>query len=61
MNEDQLKGKWKQLKGSLKESFGKFTNDDLDEIDGKREKLVGKIQEKYGDTREEAERKIDAL
>lgn len=29
MNADQLKGKWMQLKGELKQRWGKFTDDDL--------------------------------
>ena len=32
MNSDQLEGKWKQLKGSVKEKWGKLTDDDLDVI-----------------------------
>ena len=59
MNKDQIKGNWKQLKGSAKERWGKLTDDDLDRIDGNREQLEGKIQERYGATREEAERQID--
>ena len=45
MNSDQLEGKWKQIKGSVKEKWGKLTDDDLDVIAGKQEQLVGKIQE----------------
>ena len=48
MNWDQVEGKWKQMKGSVKEKWGKFTDDDLDVINGKRESLVGKLQERYG-------------
>ena len=32
MNWDQIEGKWKQLKGSAKERWGKLTDDDLDAI-----------------------------
>ena len=31
MNWDQMEGKWKQLRGSIKERWGKLTNDDLDQ------------------------------
>lgn len=58
MNSDQLEGKWKQLKGSVKEKWGKLTDDDLDIIAGKQEQLVGKIQERYGITREEAAKQV---
>ncbi len=54
MNSDQFEGKWKQMKGAVKEQWGKLTNDDLDVINGKQDQLVGKIQERYGLTKEEA-------
>lgn len=59
MNSDQIEGKWKQLKGSAKEQWGKLTDDDLDQAEGKRDKLVGKIQEKYGIAKVEAEKQYD--
>lgn len=44
MNKDQADGNWKQLKGKVKEKWGKLTDDDLTVIEGKREQLVGKIR-----------------
>lgn len=58
MNNDEIKGKWKQLKGSVKEQWGKLTDDDLTRIEGDSEQLVGKIQERYGIARSEAERQV---
>jgi uncharacterized protein YjbJ (UPF0337 family) len=49
MNAEQLKGKWTQFKGDLKEQWGKFTDDDLQQIEGNFEKFIGKVQERYGD------------
>jgi uncharacterized protein YjbJ (UPF0337 family) len=60
MNEDILKGKWVQLKGTIREKWGKLTNDDVDQIEGRAEQLIGKIQERYGIAREEARRQVDA-
>ena len=59
MNWDQVAGKWKQLKGSVREQWGKLTDDDLDTIAGEQDQLVGKIQERYGITREQAQREIE--
>ena len=59
MNSDQMKGKWKQLKGSVRERWGKLTDDDIDVINGQNEQLVGKIQEKYGIAKDEAQRQVD--
>jgi uncharacterized protein YjbJ (UPF0337 family) len=59
MNSDQMKGKWKQMKGSVKERWGKLTDDDLDVIDGKHDQLIGRIQERYGIAREAAQKQVD--
>jgi uncharacterized protein YjbJ (UPF0337 family) len=59
MNWDQVEGKWKQYKGSVKEKWGKLTDDDIDVIDGKRQQLVGKLQERYGITKSIAEKQAD--
>ncbi len=59
MNKDQIEGKWKQLQGTVKEKWGKLTDDDLTVIGGKKDVLVGKIQERYGSTKEEAQKEAD--
>ncbi len=58
MNEDIIKGKWKQITGRLKTQWGKLTDDDLDNADGHREYLVGKIQERYGVAKDKAEEEV---
>lgn len=59
MNSDILQGKWKQLKGSIKEAFGKLTDDDLTQAEGNAEYLVGVLQERYGYTKEQAQAEWD--
>jgi len=59
MNADIFKGKWGQMKGDVKQWWGKLTDDDLTYIEGSWDKLVGKIQERYGYTREQAEAEVD--
>jgi uncharacterized protein YjbJ (UPF0337 family) len=59
MNWDQMQGKWTQMKGSIKEQWGKLTDDDLDQINGRQEKFIGKVQERYGIAKEEAQRRVD--
>jgi uncharacterized protein YjbJ (UPF0337 family) len=58
MNWDRIQGNWKQAKGTVKEKWGKLTDDQLDVINGKREHLVGVLQESYGIAKDEAERQI---
>ena len=60
MNKDRIEGNWLQLKGKLKEKWGKLTDDDLDVIAGKREQLLGRIQERHGISKEEAEQQVAA-
>lgn len=59
MNDDVLKGLWKQLKGRVQEKWGELTDDEIDQVQGKKEVLIGKIQEKYGYARDEAEREVN--
>lgn len=58
MNEDRVKGNWKQFTGKVKEQWGKLTDDDLDVIDGKREQFLGKLQEREGIARDAAEQQL---
>jgi uncharacterized protein YjbJ (UPF0337 family) len=58
MNDDKIKGQWKQLAGKLKARWGKLTDDDLEVAEGNSEYLAGKIQERYGVARDEAQKQI---
>ncbi len=57
MNMDIVKGKWSQIKGDVRKTFGKLTDDDMMVIEGDLNKASGIIQERYGVTREEAEKR----
>jgi uncharacterized protein YjbJ (UPF0337 family) len=54
MNSQDFKGKWEQLKGKVKEKWGKLTNDDLLAIQGKQDQMIGKLRERYGFSAEQA-------
>jgi uncharacterized protein YjbJ (UPF0337 family) len=58
MNEDKIKGQWKQLAGKLKTKWGRQTDDDLKIAEGDSEYLAGKIQERYGLARDEAHKQV---
>lgn len=58
MNEDRIEGSWKEVKGKVKERWGRLTADDVDVIEGRREQLIGRIQQRYGRTRDEVEREV---
>jgi uncharacterized protein YjbJ (UPF0337 family) len=58
MNKDKAAGQWKQLKGKLKEQWGKLTDDDLTVLEGNLDQLAGRVQERYGIARDEADRQV---
>jgi uncharacterized protein YjbJ (UPF0337 family) len=58
MNEDKVKGQWKQIAGKAKAKWGKLTDDDLKIAEGNSEYLAGKIQERYGVARDEAKKQV---
>jgi uncharacterized protein YjbJ (UPF0337 family) len=60
MDANILKGKWMQIKGSVREKWGQLTDDDVDRVSGSAERLVGVIQERYGYAKQRAEDEVDA-
>ena len=59
MDWNRVEGNWKQIKGQIKEQWGKLTDDDLDTINGQRDQLEGKIQERYGYEKDRVRQDID--
>lgn len=59
MNTDRTEGKWKQMKGAIKEKWGKLTDDDMTVIEGNKDQLVGRVQERYGIAKDEAQKQVD--
>jgi uncharacterized protein YjbJ (UPF0337 family) len=55
---DILEGNWKEMRGKVKEWWGKLTDDDLARINGKRDQLVGALQKRYGYAKEHAQAEI---
>jgi uncharacterized protein YjbJ (UPF0337 family) len=56
MNKDTTQGTFKQLKGKIKQQWGKLTDDEIDQMEGNAEILAGKLQERYGLAKDDAER-----
>ena len=61
MDKTDLKGKWNELKGKLKQQYADLTDDDLLYEEGKEDELYGKIQQRVGKTKEEVKKMIDDL
>jgi uncharacterized protein YjbJ (UPF0337 family) len=58
MNRDRIEGGWKQVKGNMKERWGKLTHDDFLIITGRREQRLGKRQLRFGLAKEQADREV---
>jgi uncharacterized protein YjbJ (UPF0337 family) len=58
-SEKKWEGRWDQLKGKAKQSWGNLTDDDLDVAEGNYEEMVGKIKEKTGESEEAIRERLD--
>ncbi|MBC8041807.1 MAG: CsbD family protein [Rhizobacter sp.] len=61
MTELDLKGKWNEIKGKLKKTYGELTDDDLAFTEGKEDELYGRLQQRLGKTKEEIRKVISGL
>jgi uncharacterized protein YjbJ (UPF0337 family) len=59
MNTSIAEGTMKDLKGSLKQTWGKLTDDDLTSLEGGADSIIGKVQKAYGFTKERATEEFD--
>jgi uncharacterized protein YjbJ (UPF0337 family) len=59
MDWNRVEGNWKQIKGKVKEKWGKLTDDDLDVINGSREHLEGKLQQRYGYAKDQIRKDVN--
>jgi uncharacterized protein YjbJ (UPF0337 family) len=53
MDKLELKGKWNEIKGKVKQAHGDLTDDDLKYEDGKDDELLGRLQQKLGKSKDE--------
>lgn len=53
MDKLELKGKWNEYKGKIKQANADLTDDDLQYEEGKDDELLGRLQQKLGKTKQE--------
>ncbi len=51
-NKLELKGRWNEVKGKVKQKWAQLTDDDLLFEEGKEDELYGRLQTKTGETKE---------
>lgn len=61
LNEEQFHGKWNEIKGGIKNLWGRLTDDELEQVKGNITEVSGIVEEKYGETKEEIKMKLDRL
>jgi uncharacterized protein YjbJ (UPF0337 family) len=61
MNKDTMSGNWKQMKGKIKEKWGKLTDDEITRSEGNADELAGILQEKYGKSKEEMRDQVNSF
>ena len=57
----ELKGKWNEIKGKLKQKYGDLTDNDLQFVEGKEDEMLGRLQQRLGKTKEDLRREIEEL
>ncbi|MGH8456772.1 MAG: CsbD family protein [Stenotrophobium sp.] len=61
MNNEAVKGEWKQLSGRIKQRWNELSDDDLRIAEGNHEYLLVRLQEKYGLEKEKAKQQLKSL
>ena len=61
MDKLEIKGKWNEIKGKIKQAHADLTDDDLKYEEGKDDEMVGRLQKKLGQSREQVVRWLNSL
>jgi uncharacterized protein YjbJ (UPF0337 family) len=61
MNNDQVKGNWKEFKGKVQAKWGELTYDEMDKTEGNLDQLSGKIQQKFGNSKDEVQKHFNSI
>ena len=60
-NKDEIEGKGKQIKGTIKEKVGEWTGNETLEDEGEAERAAGTAQEDFGVARRKAGEAIEKV
>jgi len=61
MNQSQIAGKWKEIKGEIRKAWGDLTDDEVEQTKGNMESISGLIQQKYGLSKEQASERLNKV
>lgn len=58
MNKEIFEGKWDEVKGKMKQVWGKLTDDDLKQLEGNQQEIYGKLKKYYGYSEDQVQKAI---
>lgn len=61
MNHDIIDGKWKEIKGEIRNIWSDITGDELEKVKGNLTSISGLIQQKYGHQKEDVTEKLNVI
>lgn len=61
INEDILRGKWLEIKGEIQKTWGKLTNDELEQNKGDMKAIAGLVLQKYGEEQDIFQKKFSEI
>lgn len=60
MNKLEIKGRYNEIKGKLKQKYANLTDDDLKYSEGQDDEFIGRLQKKLGQTKDDILRAINS-
>ena len=61
MDRLEWQGKWNEIKGGVRNLWGRLTDDELEKTKGSLTSIAGLVEQKYGETKEEIRGKLKQL
>lgn len=61
LNEEQIRGNWKEIKGGIRNLWGDITDDELDQTNGNIQAVSGIVQDRYGESTDSIQEKLNSL
>lgn len=61
LNENFVKGKWREIKGDIQKAWGKLTDDELEKTKGDFKSISGLIQQRYGVAEEKSRIRLEDI
>ena len=61
INEETIKGKWLEIKGEIRKTWGKLTEDEIEQTKGDLTAIAGLVMQKYGEENEKFQNKFSEI